>query len=379
MMNSDRIKRFQQNVTGKADFTFLPFSADLTYLTGVSRELPSFGLLIHPGDWLEGIWLAPEYEPVLMLTRMSAEYGSQVDPGIQVRILGDFDDPFEMVRSYFAGQALQEIPSIAVGDRARAETLVNIQKLLPGVKFCSATELLRRQRMIKDENEIELIKKAGEITEAAFRDTVSRLKHGMTELDVVSEIDYQLRRHGALGPSFTTSLYTVGPQHELVFGNEQKTWPRKLFPPVSVLFDFGAVFDGYCYDYGRTVAFGLPTPEFFKVHQLVMASQQAGISGLHSGNTASQVDRSARRLISDAGFGEAFRHRLGHGIGLDVHEPPFLTQSDLTVLQPGMCFTVEPSILFPDRCSARVEDIVLVGEKRGVPLTSGFQELIVIE
>src|SRR5690606_6359016 len=128
-------------------------------------------------------------------------------------------------------------------------------KILPDAVFLSATDLLRPLRTIKDEAEIEIMRRAGALTEAAFADVIAQLKHGMTELDLVSEVDYQMRRHGSLGPSFTTSLYNSGPNHPLLFGQRLATWPRVLTPPVSILFDFGAVLDGYCYDYGRTVSF----------------------------------------------------------------------------------------------------------------------------
>lgn len=371
-----RLMQFQQQCTEVSSLAFLPFSADLAYLTGIPREFPDFGAVIHPGDWLEGLWFFPGRDPLLLLTRMSAEFNGQAGDGVEVRILGDFDDPFELLRKQL------NVPpgaTIAVSDRARAETLVNVQHVLPGAKFISATEMLRKQRMVKEEDEIETLRKAGEITEAAFGNVLNHLKHGMTELDIVSEVDFQLRRFGALGPSFSTSIYAVGPHHELLFGDPIKSWPRELQPPVSILFDFGAIYEGYCYDYGRTVVFGDPEDEFQQVYGLVMASQQVGIQALRPGKSAAEADQAARSLIVEAGLGEAFRHRLGHGIGLDVHEPPFLTQSDHTILQPGMCFTVEPSLIFPWRCSARVEDVVLVGENAGIPLTSGFRELHIVD
>jgi Xaa-Pro aminopeptidase len=371
-----RLNQFQQQLSEQSDLAFLPFSADLTYLTGIPREFPDFGAVIHPGDWLEGLWFFPGRDPVLLLTRMSAEFNGQAGDGVEVRILGDFDDPFELLRKQL------EVPPdavIAVSDRARAETLINIQHILPGARFISATELLRKQRMVKDEEEIEILRKAGEITETAYGNVLKSLKHGMRELDIVSEVDFQLRKAGALGPSFSTSIYAVGPHHELLFGDPMKSWRRVLQPPVSILFDFGAAYEGYCYDYGRTVVFGDPGEEYQHVYGLVMASQQVGIQALRTGKIAAEADQAARGLISEAGLGDAFRHRLGHGIGLDVHEPPFLTQSDHTVLMPGMCFTVEPSIIFPWRCSARVEDVVMVGEKGGIPLTLGFRELQIVD
>jgi Xaa-Pro aminopeptidase len=166
----------------------------------------------------------------------------------------------------------------------------------------------------------------------------------------------------------------------LLFGKREETWRRQLQPPVAILFDFGAVYQGYCYDFGRTVFFGEPDSEFQRIYQLVMEAQAAGIAAMRAGQvTAAGVDSAARRVIMEAGYGAAFRHRLGHGIGLDVHEPPFLTAGDETRLQAGMLFTVEPSITQFDTFSARVEDVVVVQEAGGQPLTAGFRELRVVE
>jgi Xaa-Pro aminopeptidase len=375
-----RLTRFRQAVAGKADLVYFPISADLQYLAGVTRDLPSFGAIVYPGAWLEGLWLPVQAEPVLVLTRMTADFHAPLTQQLDVRMLADRADPAAMLRDLLKRISLPPSPRIAVGCQTTAETLLNLQAMYPGVQFSSSSDLLAPQRVIKSADEISSLQHAGQITESAFRDVLAVLRHGMTELELVIEVDYQLRAHGSLGSSFNTALYCVGPDHELVFGQHAGSWHRQLDPPVSILFDFGAIYQGYCYDFGRTVIFGEPDPRAVEVHALVMRSQTAGIAALQAGRmTAGEVDATARQVISEAGYGEAFRHRLGHGIGLDVHEAPFLTGQDRTVLQQGMCFTVEPSILIEDGLSARVEDIVVVGADGGVPLTSGFQDLIVVD
>lgn len=382
MSHSDRIRRFQELLDGQADLAFLPISADLQYLTGVPRDVPNYGLTIHPGDWLEGAWITPKNQPVLPLPRMSAEFGglSRLEGTIDLRVLGDWDDPAVLVADIVKGFNLPAAPRVAISDLTRGETIVALQKIIPDAKFISATKILRKMRTIKDEDEIATMRKAGEITEAAFADVIKNLKIGMTELEVVQEVNFQLRRHGSLGESFTTSLYNSGPNHPLMFGNRLGSWPRVLKAPVSILFDFGAIYEGFCYDFGRTVSFGAPDAEMQRVYDLVMASQRAGIAALKAGEaTTSQVDAVARQVIEEGGYGKWFRHRLGHGIGMDVHEPPFLTKGDETPLQEGMLFTIEPSITQDNSFSARVEDIVVARPGGGEPLTRGFQSLIVIE
>jgi Xaa-Pro aminopeptidase len=378
---TERLEAFRRLLEGRADLAFIPTGTDLHYLAGVPRDIPNYGATLHPGGWLEGGWIAPGADPLLALPRMTAEYGGLgAAEGIEVRVLGDFDDPAAFARNIIAGMKLPARPRIAVSERAHAESLIHLQALLPDAIFVSATAILRELRVIKSAAEIATMREAGRITEAAFADVIPKLRFGMTELDVVTEVDFQMRRHGSLGATFTTSLYNSGPNHPMLMGQRLASWKRVLHPPVSVLFDFGASHEGLCYDFGRTVCFGAPSAEQVKVHALIMASQAAGIAALKAGAaTCEQVDAAARQVIADAGYGEYFRHRLGHAIGWDVHEPPFLTKGDATPLREGMLFTIEPSIFQAAGASARVEDVVVARPAGGEKLTDGFQALIVVD
>jgi len=380
MENVTRLEIFQSLLSGAADLAFFPVSADLEYLTGIPRDIPNYGAVMHPGAWLEGAWLTPKNAPVLPLPRMTAEFGGldQVK-GIDVRVLGDWDNPALMVKDILASFKLSPVPRVAISDATSGETIVALQSLLPDALFISATKILREMRVIKSEAEIETMRQAGAITQAAYAAVCEKLQHGMTELDIVSEVDYQLRAHGSLGPSFTTTLYCSGPNHPLLFGQREESWQRELHPPVAILFDFGAIYQGFCYDFGRTVFFGEPNNEYQRIYKLVMDSQAAGISALRAGNvTAAEVDAAARDVIEKGNYGKEFRHRLGQGIGMDVHEPPFLTSDDETILQESMLFTVEPSITQFNNFSARVEDVVVVRKGGGEPLTAGFREMRIV-
>ena len=380
-MSSDRLQQFQSILADHADLAFFPISSDLQYLTGVPRDFPNYGHTIHPGDWLQGAWITPTRPPVLPLPRMTAEFGglSRLQD-IDIRVLGDWDAPADMVRGILRDFDLPDNPRVAISDFAAGETVSQLSALLPGAQWLSATALLRPLRVIKSQADIELMKQAGRITEAVFADTLAQMRHGMTELQIVEEVNYQLRKHGSLGQSFTTSLYNSAPSLPLIFGDRMKSWKRVLQPPVSILFDFGGIYEGWCYDFGRTVFFGEPPDDAVRVHRLVMQSQAAGVAALKAGAaTTSDADRAARAVIEDAGLGETFRHRLGHGIGMDVHEPPFLTRGDETPLEEGMLFTIEPSITQFNDYSARVEDVVVARPGGGEKLTDGWQELIVVD
>jgi Xaa-Pro aminopeptidase len=134
---------------------------------------------------------------------------------------------------------------------------------------------------------------------------------------------------------------------------------------MSVMFDFGGVVDGYCSDFGRTIYCGEPPDDYRAVYEIMLAAQEAGRAAATAGTPASAVNAACRRPIELAGLGEHFRHRMGHGIGMDVHERPFISTEDHTPLQAGMTFTDEPSIIIPGRFGVRIEDIVVCEDDGG--------------
>jgi Xaa-Pro aminopeptidase len=144
----------------------------------------------------------------------------------------------------------------------------------------------------------------------------------------------------------------------------------------SVMFDFGGVVDGYCSDFGRTVYCGEPPDDYREVYEIMLAAQEAGRAAASAGTTARDVNAACRKPIEDAGLGEHFRHRMGHCIGMDVHERPFISPEDETPLEPGMTFTDEPSIIIPGRFSVRIEDIVVCEEGGGRTLNAYPKTLV---
>lgn len=360
------------------DLLFLSRSANLHYVTGIGREEPNFGNTIYPGEWLTGAWIPRQGAPILTLPRMLAEFHMGQVSGYDIRVLPDQGNPAQMVAAVMSALHVGDRPAIAVEDRAWAELVLNLQRLRPAALFSQASALLMPLRVLKDEAEIAVMRKAGAITEAAYQATLRRLRHGMTNLDLITEVQYQLKKHGAKTESFVTSFYNMGKHYPFNFHNREEVLLTPLEPPVSISYDFGALYEGYCYDYGRSVYFGEPDEEYRKVYELVIGAQAAGIAALKAGNTCEQADAAARQVIVDGGYGHAFRHRLGHAIGMDVHEPPFLMAGQTAILQPGMCFTAEPSIFLPLHLGCRVEDVVVVRPDGGEPLTNGFKTLHVV-
>jgi Xaa-Pro aminopeptidase len=374
-----RLANVQAQMAEQAvDLLFLSRSANLHYVTGVPREEQNFGNTIYPGEWLTGAWIPQQGAPILTLPRMLAAFHMGAVEGADVRVLPDRGDPALLVADLLREMAISDTARIAVEDRSWAELMLNLQRLRPGATFALASSLLMPLRRIKEAAEIAIMRKAGEITEAAYAATVANLRHGMNNLDLISEVQYQLKKHGAQTDSFVTSFYNMGPNYPFAFHNREEMLLVPLEPPVAISFDMGGVYEGYCYDFGRSVYFGEPDAEYRKVYDLVMGAQAAGIAALKVGGTCEQADAAARQVIADGGYGDAFMHRLGHAIGMDVHETPFLTAGDATALQEGMCFTVEPSIFIPLRLGCRVEDVVVVRTDGGEPLTRNYKSLHVV-
>lgn len=219
----ERIHRFQEQMEDQPTLIYLPLSADLQYLTGIHRSMPTFGAIRHPGDWIEGLWMTGQCGPILVLTRMTAEFYFAGRDWLEVRLLGDQADPGNLLSGVLRDLSAKRCTRIAVGEDSSVDTLVHLQSILPDAAFVSATEQLSPMRMIKSADDIARIRRAGEITEAAFADVLKSLKPGISELEVVSEIDYRLRQHGSQGSSFNTTLYAVGPQHELIFGDPRRS------------------------------------------------------------------------------------------------------------------------------------------------------------
>jgi Xaa-Pro dipeptidase len=375
-----RLERLQRAMERDGiDLAFFPRSTNLQYLTGIERGEPNYGNVVHPGEWVTGVWIARGREPILTFPRMVAE--KLVIEGFEVRALPDVRPAFDLVREVIADLALPKRPKIALDERTWADTLLALQQLVPDATFASASDVMMPIRMIKDEEEIATLRKIGAITEAAYEAVLPKLQHGMTSIDIIHEVNYQMKLHGSYTNSFATALYVRSPLQPFSTITRLKMLNVPLLPPVAIAFDFGGVLDGYCYDYGRSVHFGEPTAEYQRAHALVMASQAAGIAAMRPGASCESVDAVAREVIEQGGYGPNFVHRLGHAIGMDVHEVPFLMESDTTPLQEGMCFTVEPSIGTEQHEGAihvRVEDIVVVRPQGGEKLTSGHQEFHVV-
>jgi Xaa-Pro aminopeptidase len=357
------------------DLMFLPVSADLEYLTGLQRRVPAFGTVGYAHHWVAGALLAPGRDPVFVLPRMITEFDLPEGVVGDVVTVNETDDDRAIMASVLG--RFPRVGTLALGNRAWAQSVIELTALCRPDRTVSAESLVNPLRRIKSADELALMKKACDIVDAVMADVEGKVVAGVTELELASEVAYRMKLAGSRTESFDTGVWSMGPLDDRDATVRVSQAPLRAGMGVS--FDFGSVVDGYCADFGRTVHIGDPGEEYRRVYELVMAAQQAGIDAVRPGVTAAEVHAATRQVIVDGGYGDWFRHRTGHCIGLDVHELPYISEEDHTPLEAGMTFTIEPSVFWPGRVGVRVEDIIVCGPDGGYKLNQHPTAMVVSE
>jgi Xaa-Pro aminopeptidase len=253
---------------------------------------------------------------------------------------------------------------------ARLEGLI---KALPSRARLLPVEegLLAKQRMVKDEGEIALIRAAVNLNSRALELALKHFRLGMTETRLAAEIDFQSRKLGADGPAFDT-IVAAGVRAALPHAHPGSS----KIGPGMVLIDMGAFSEGYASDMTRMVHVGPASAKYKRAYRAVLASQLAAIAAVRPGVTAGSIDRAARRVLKQHGLEREFVHSTGHGLGLEIHEGPRLGQNDRTKLEPGMTITIEPGVYLEGWGGIRIEDTVLVTAKGCEILTPTPKNLV---
>lgn len=346
------------------DALFLAPSADLEYLTGVERHIPNFGEVSYAHGWVTGAFFRRGADPVFVVPRMFAAFDLREEPEGELVVVNETDDGFAAFERVARGLG----PVIAVGDRVWAETVLNLARIAGPSRLQTGSSLVNGLRRIKTPEELEAIGRAIVTVEQAMGAVTPLCVAGVTMVELAEAVEHELLRAGSRCPSFTTHIFTGLGEDDFDSGEARGRLP--IPEGTSVMFDFGGVVDGYCSDFGRTVYCGEPPDDYREVYEIMLAAQEAGRAVARSGTPARDVNAACRAPIEAAGLGEHFRHRMGHGIGMDVHERPFISTEDETPLEPGMTFTDEPSIIIPGRYSVRIEDIVVCEEGGGRKLNA---------
>jgi len=344
------------------------------------------GLLVTPGPdllWLTGyqptaiterltvLVLRADAEPRLLvpiLERPDAESATGA-AAVSISDWRDGSDPYDA-----AAQLLQTDGNYAVSDYAWAMHLLGLQARLPQTRYSSITERLPMLRAVKDSNELARLEAAGAAADATFAEIVKVRFAGRKETDVAADLARLLREYGHEQVDFTvvgSGPNGANPHHE--------AGDRTILAGDMVVLDFGGLMHGYGSDTTRTVCVGEPTAEMREVHDVVRAAQQTAFEVVRPGIACQEVDRAARRVITEAGYGDRFIHRTGHGIGMTTHEPPYMVEGEGRPTVPGMCFSIEPGIYLAGRFGVRIEDIVTVTEDGGRRFNDTDHGLAIVE
>jgi Xaa-Pro aminopeptidase len=354
------------------DILFLAPSADLEYLTGVERQIPNFGEASYPSGWVTGAFFVPGSDPVFVFPRMFAAFDLREQPRGEVVVVNETDDGAAIFERVAKG--LGSTRTVAIGDRVWAETTLNLARIFGIERLRTGASLVNELRRVKTAEELEAMQRAIATVEETMAAVTPLVVPGATMAELAEAVEHELRAAGSRTPSFATHIFTGLGEDDL--DSHTKTAHEPLTESSSVMFDFGGVVDGYCSDFGRTIYCGEPPDDYREAYEIMLAAQEAGCAAAAAGTPASEVNAACRRPIEEAGLGEHFRHRMGHGIGMDVHERPFISTEDDTPLQAGMTFTDEPSIIIPGRFSVRIEDIVVCEEGGGRKL-NGYPAALV--
>lgn len=243
-----------------------------------------------------------------------------------------------------------------------------------GVELVPTSGVLEKLRMYKEASEVEIVRKAVKIADDAFQHILGYIKPGVSESDIALELEFFMRRQGASGIGFDI-IVASGPRGALPHGRASE---KLIQAGELVTLDFGAQFQGYNSDITRTVAVGEPSAKMKEIYDIVLKAQIAGVDALRPGITGKEADAVTRDIITAAGYGDAYGHSAGHGLGMDVHELPNLSTVSPFVLEPGMLVTMEPGIYVSGLGGVRIEDDVLITEEGHEVLTQSTKELLIL-
>jgi Xaa-Pro aminopeptidase len=338
-------------------------STDMFYLSGLeARQSERMKILVIPR----------EGDPRFVIPSFETPHLAALPPLFEAAPWQDGDDPARLLASLLPGRGAGQ--TIAVGAQLHAHFLLRIEGVAPDARYVSAETVLDPVRMRKSPYEVAQLRAASEAADAVFEDLVASEIVGRTEIDVLGDIRRLLVEHGHDGPSLGGIVgfgaNGASPHHH--------AGDRAARAGESVVVDFGGGLAGYRSDITRTFHLGEPDDEFRRVYEIVDQANQAAFDAARPGTTTTALDRIARDFIAEAGYGEHFLHRLGHGIGLDGHEAPYLVKGDDTELAEGMTFSIEPGIYLEGRFGVRIEDIVVVTDDGADRLNRSTHQLQVV-
>jgi Xaa-Pro aminopeptidase len=339
-------------------------SPDYAYLLGYrAPAMERLTCLIIPAEGQASLVVPRLEEPLAR-----HELGDLAD-AVEIIPWDETDDPIRVVQR-LVGSALR----VAVQDQMWARFALRLRAALDPAQMVEAGHTMTALRAVKDAQEIERLRVAGAAADAAMRAVTEERLSGRTEADVSRRIGEHLLAAGHDTAEF--AIVASGPN---AASPHHRAGERVIGAGDAIVLDIGGTVDGYCSDTSRTAFVGEPPAEFAALHAVLREAQQAACDAVRPGVPASEIDAVARDLITEAGYGDAFLHRTGHGIGMETHEEPYIVASNAEPLVAGNAFSVEPGIYIRDTWGARIEDIVVCADDGGERLNRSSTDLYLVE
>ena len=345
-LHDQRLAALRQRMaeTG-TDLVALGPSSHMFYLSGVDPH----------GDERPVMLLVSRSHAGFLMPALNVD-SSRQNTGLPFFPWTDDDGPNTALQALLAASGLPDKPDIVLDETMRADFALLLLDVLPGASRRFTDDTVGFLRARKDDREFRLLKASAVLNDRAIQAGFDALREGISELEVAAVIRDVYKQAGAV-PVFTSVCFGGNgafPHHH--------TGETRLKAGDAVLIDAGGRLEGYPSDMTRVGFFGEPTAEYLKVHSIVERAVQAALAASKPGVAAREIDKAARDVIAEAGYGDRFSHRTGHGMGIDIHEPPYLTATSDTVLDEGMVYSIEPGIYLPGQFGLRLEDIVILRE-----------------
>lgn len=328
------------------------------------------GIWLDSNERLQAVVIPQKGVPVIIAHEMFREEVRPVQ-GMEQQFWADGEDAIALL-----GQALPRgAEPISVDSHWPSGHFIQLIKIQPQLSYVESTSIIETLRSVKDAAEIALLQESGQAVDRVMEKLMRWIKTGITELEVVREVKRLFREEGIYDLSFEP-IVAAGGNAALPHHQPDQT---VLKTGDTVVLDIGGVKNHYCSDMTRTVVLGEASAEISEVYRVVQRAQEATVKAIQPGRPMQEIDQVARGIICQAGYGPCFTHRTGHGIGLEVHEEPYLAPGNRKVLEAGMVVSVEPGIYLPGKFGIRVEDIVVVTANGAIRLNQVTRQLVCVK
>ena len=339
---------------------------DIAMITDPANVFYYTGFLSNPHERFMALVIDNKNEKTTLFVPALDVEIARNDSAVQTIVpISDEENPFTKLQTNVSANIL------TFGLEKKAVNIFRYQHLqenFPTASYIDIQPYISSERMKKSPIEIEQMRKPIQIIERVLAEGIKKVQTGMSEMDLTAELEYLMRKFGADGPSFSTIVLS-GEKSALPHGTPGS---RTIENGDFLLIDFGVIKDGYCSDITRTFLIGEASKKQKEIYNIVLQSTNAGLDAVKAGVPLRTFDIAARNVIKEKGYGEYFNNRVGHGLGIEVHEEPSIHESNADIAEPGLLFTIEPGIYIPNYGGVRIEDNVYINEEGKADVLTSF-------